>query len=65
MKDNNPIATLCAAFGPTFMVLGLAKTTGTTGDIVIAILGGLATTYAMLVNGDHRKHMDFKGKKYL
>ena len=64
MKDS--ITTLCAAFGPTFMVLGLTKITGTTGDTIIAILGALATTYAMLQNGIHRKFMTFsRDKKYL
>lgn len=59
MKDSHPIATLSAAFGPTLLVLGTSTITGTAADILIAALGALATSYGMLVNGIHRRYMNF------
>tara|TARA_R110000824_G_scaffold393652_1_gene592929 strand:- start:6799 stop:7008 length:210 start_codon:yes stop_codon:yes gene_type:complete len=69
MKDNNLIATLCSAFGPTLMVIGLSKLTGTSYDIAIAAAGSVSTSYAMLINGIPRKYMTlskpWEDKKYL
>tara|TARA_R110002020_G_scaffold48480_4_gene138135 strand:- start:681 stop:890 length:210 start_codon:yes stop_codon:yes gene_type:complete len=59
MKDSNPVATLCSAFGPTLMVLGVSAISGTIADVLIAVLGALSTSYALLINGIHRSYMRF------
>ncbi len=57
--NDNFITTLCAAFGPTLMVIGLSKTTGTPADMIIAGAGAVATSHALLKSLIHRKFMAF------
>lgn len=46
--EKREMAMLAAAFGPTLIVLGTTTITGTMADTLIAALGALATTYAIL-----------------
>ena len=46
--ENKEMAQLAAAFGPALITLGSTGVTGTRTDVLIAALGSLATTYAIL-----------------
>lgn len=66
MKNRELITTLCAAFGPTLIVIGLSKITGTSADMIIAGAGAVSTSHALLTSLIHRKHMTFsKGERYV
>ena len=46
--ENKEKAKLAAAFGPTMMVLGTSGLTSSAFDVLIAAVGALATSYAIL-----------------
>jgi hypothetical protein len=46
--ENREMAKLAAAFGPSLMVLGSSGSTGSAFDVLIAAVGALVTSYAIL-----------------
>jgi len=46
--ENREMAKLAAAFGPSMMVLGSSGSTGSAFDVLIAAVGALVTSYAIL-----------------
>ena len=45
---NEGIRQLTAAFGPALITIGATGLTGTVADVLIAALGSLSTTYAII-----------------
>ena len=45
---NESIRQLAAAFGPSMITIGATGLTGTVADVLIAALGSLSTTYAII-----------------
>ena len=46
--EKNELAKLAAAFGPSMITIGATGLTGTVADVLIAALGSLSTSYAIL-----------------
>jgi len=46
--EKNELAKLAAAFGPSMITIGATGLTGTVADVLIAALGSLSTTYAII-----------------